>query len=232
MKTNLPAYSALLFVVCLPCYGVHAAGFQNLDFEAAVLPVLPQGQSGTYVPLSQGLPGWNAWLGNDPITQVLHNSVTLGSPAVAVWGPDWPYGQYGRIEGSFTAILITGSAGTGPPLAISQIGTVPSDSQWLFFKARAYPPSGNAFTVTLNEVNVPMSVVAVHPNYSVWGGEVSAFAGVEVELKFTVFRGLGTGLDLDSLMFAVPEPGTLTLWGVGAIVLAVWQWRHSRRQRA
>src|SRR5687767_3147844 len=72
-----------------------AAAFQNLDFESATLPSLPADEGGGYVPISQGIPGWRVFWGDIGQSMVLHNSRTLGSADVGIWGPERP-----RIEGT------------------------------------------------------------------------------------------------------------------------------------
>jgi hypothetical protein len=208
--------------------GARGAPFQNLDFESAALPVLPPNQPGGFVPIAQGLPGWSAFLGNDRIAQILHNSVTLGSPAVLIWGPDYSRGFAGRIDGEYTAVLFAGSASSGPALSISQTGTVPAEAQWLFFKALVYP-TASAFEVSLNGERIPVSAWEAHEDYTVYGGDVSPFAGLAAELRFTMSRGLGYGLSLDSIVFAVPEPSGVGLFAMG-IVAAVW-WGHWQTRR-
>jgi hypothetical protein len=216
--------------------GAQAAPFQNLDFEAADLPVIPRGQEGTYVPISIGLPGWSASLGTSALSQVLHNSATLGSPAVLIWGPDMSYATAqagGRIEGDFTAVLQAGTAASGPPLSISQTGLVPLEGQWLLFKGRVgfVPPMPTVFSVSLNDQNVP--IAASLPEYTLYGGDVSTFVGTEAELKFTVYRGLGNGLILDSIEFSpVPEPGSFVLVALGLVAGACWRRIYSKPARA
>jgi len=186
--------------------------------------VIPWGEFGGYVPTSQGMPGWNAFVANEPVTEVLHNNATLGSPVVRILGPDWPYGVSGRIEGRFTASLWA-MFDPGSSAAISQTGLVPADSRWLLFKGRAYaapsaPPG--IFTVSLDGQTVPVSVLATYADYSLYGGEISGFAGREVELRFTVPGGYAGTLQLDSIEFSpVPEPGTLAPVGLG-LLAAAW----------
>lgn len=220
-------------LACLQAQESHAIPFRNLDFEAAELPVIPPfPPRPTYVPITQALPGWSAYLGVDALTEAIHNNITVGSPAVLIYGPDMPYSRSGRIEGDFTAVLFTGSASSGPSLSISQTGLVPWGSRWLFFKGWAYPESGDGFAVSLNGENVPMSVVATYADYTLYGGSVSAFAGTEAELKFTVSRGLGYGLTVDSIRFSpVPEPGPVALFGIGLASVGLWRYRNRRNHR-
>lgn len=69
--------------------------------------------------------------------------------------------------------------------------------------------------------------LATYSDYSLYGGEISSFAGSEAELRFTVFPGRANTLILDSIVFSpVPEPGSLALLALGLCVLAC---RHRLR---
>lgn len=225
MRDHITLLGTLLTSASLLCNAAQSAAFLNLDFEAASLPSIPQGQYGSYVPASDALPGWSVFAGSNSASQALHNNITTGPATASVLGPDWPYGIGGRIEGDFTALL---ASSVSQPLSITQTGMVPADSQWLFFKAWV-SPSATAFTVSLNGEVVPMNPVATYADYTLFGGDVSNFAGSEAELWFRVLEGRANTLTLDSIVFSpVPEPGSLALLALAFFGAACFRRRHAK----
>ena len=64
--------------------------------------------------------------------------------------------------------------------------------------------------------------LATTPNYTLYGADITAFAGTTVDLRFTAL--LGGSLYLDDIRFSsqlVPEPGMLALLSLGGIMFAV-----------
>jgi hypothetical protein len=68
-------------------FGIAQGTFQNLNFESAVLPVIPAGQLGGRIPIDTGLPGWSgdiAIMANPADilhqSQVRQNGHNLGLP--------------------------------------------------------------------------------------------------------------------------------------------------------
>src|SRR4051812_6804367 len=51
------------------------APFQNLDFESATVPDIPQGTSGSEVSVNEALPSWTISSGQEPVLLVFHNQV-------------------------------------------------------------------------------------------------------------------------------------------------------------
>jgi hypothetical protein len=225
--------STLLLITYVDINEVRSATFQNLAFELANVPTIPRGEYGSYVPSLQGLPSWTVLAGANQLPQVIHNNVTVGGTAMIIWGPDWPYGIGGRIEGNFTALFAVG--GDRPELAISQSGFVPTDSQWLLFKGLGDPIPAGRFVVSLDGQSMPITALENLSDYSLYGARTGSFAGREAELRFTVYwysQGIGNYATLDSIMFSpVPEPGMATFFGLGVCILGLWRWLHSRKQR-
>src|SRR5437867_1754207 len=111
-------------VLCYPPHIGFAQGtFQNLDFEMANVPDIPQGQTWSDVLITEGLPGWTgySYLGTNPIPTVLHNNQSAGAPRIAIWGPQWSPSQI--LQGQYTVHLQAGIGGFGfmrLPSAIAQ----------------------------------------------------------------------------------------------------------------
>lgn len=210
----------------------HGQGtFVNLNFESANLPVLFPGQQGGLVPVTNALPGWQAFLGTDPQSTVWYNTPTISSDAV-IWivGPNFQF--WNPIEGNFTVALAAGSGGTGfLSASLSQTGLVPSTTKSLQAKIVTGPED---FVFSLGGVAIPMYALSISPDYTLYGGEVSAFAGQTAELRITAPSMPSDpfyGFRLDSIVFSpnqVPEPSTVGLLLFGALFLG---WRFLRRRK-
>jgi hypothetical protein len=216
----------ILAYVTILCAAVSAQAqgtFQNLDFEAATVPTIPPGQFGSPVAITNGLPGWNGFIGGAAQSEVWHNNVSLGAPILAILGPDFPFG---RIDGGFSALL----TGSFQPVSISQDGTVPALSQSLTFKAI---PGNGGFSVSLAGSALQVVQLQVTPSYTYYGCDVSGFAGQPEELTFTALA-TASGLNnfyLDSIQFSnqpVPEPNVFALSALGASLIG---WHVLRRRQ-
>ena len=73
--------------------------FQDLDFESAILSPIPVNEVLYYVRITSALPGWSAYLGTTPDTQILQNDYTLGEASVDIFGPGNNSGGIGSING-------------------------------------------------------------------------------------------------------------------------------------
>lgn len=227
-------------VLAVGSVGSRAQGtFQNLDFEAASLPSVPAGQSGGLVPIGSSLPGWTASRGtlSGPvsITQVLHNNYTLSQPNVSILGPVWAdplFGGVSIIEGQYTALVQAGSAGGNLfSSSIAQVGTVPIGALYVEMKVDDNASGGSAyFAVSFAGQNIAMNPIGAGPHYTLYGGNISGFAGQSGELRFTALPlgNASTTIGLDSIVFStVPEPGTWALLWLGGALL----WCATRRHR-
>jgi hypothetical protein len=75
-----------------------------------------------------------------------------------------------------------------------------------------------------------MVALANTPNYTLYGGDITAFAGLNAELRIAALATPTypfSAFAFDSISFsdqAVPEPGALCLIGLGALFLG-WRLR-------
>jgi hypothetical protein len=235
MKTRcIISLCVLPFALLQMCSG---QGFVNFNFERASLTAVPAGQFGSLVPISSGLPGWTGYLGTTQVTQVLQNNFTLGDASIDIIGPGW---TNGIIEGLYTVVLEEGVPPGNPQASpinasISQSGMVPATAHSLQFKEWG---SVN-FTVTFAGQNLALIPVGtgsgVGLNYTLYGADVSAFAGQTGALTITELAGPGivpaTPDYFDSFVFSpqsVPEPNPLTLLGICACCFAAGKTRQPR----
>jgi hypothetical protein len=236
MKTRIS--SVILFGVAVAATCAFAqGGFQNRSFEFANgLPNLGPGDT-AFVPMSNALPGWTGYFsGTNQITLALYNSISYGSVLVTLIGNSSIYSN-SVIAGKYTATIdageFTDTNGSTffASAAIAQTGLVPGTALSLRFDA-----SGNVLgymTVTFDGKNIPFYPLSAGPNYEVYGGDVSGFAGQTGELRFTenptTSNPFATAF-LDNIVFStspVPEPTACALILCSAVVF----WANRRRHR-
>ncbi len=233
-----------LCLLCVAC-GILAAAaqpFQNLGFDGAnTNNVMGGGGDGAYVgPTSELLPGWQ---GNIPSSMGL-NLFPIGNTSYATLvtsnrvAPPF-YNDRGVLVYPITGLYhlqlgIWGPATNFQPYFISQTGAVPADANSIQFFAY-----GSQFELQVNGSLVPL--VYDYPLFSLgdpWrpanvAGDISAFAGQTVELKFTTLNDPGVvykTYGLDGIFFSpqvVPEPGTAASLIVGGLLL-LWR-KHKQR---
>jgi len=215
---------AVCFGAVFQIYG--QTPFVNLDFESARIP------SGTaplsLVPVHAALLFWNASasINNAPIgvSDILYDGFGSSNSLISINDTNTGNG-YVPIQGQYTVALRTT---VGWSLSIGQTGFVPLSTESLQMDVRS---SGNPFSVlmfsglTYYPINmVPLDIL---PDYTVYGGDVSALAGKNASLSITEPSPVGTGvnvLELDNISFSVepvPEPGTSELLLCGAVMFSL-----------
>ena len=117
------------------------------------------------------------------------------------------------------------------PMSLIQIGLIPSEARTVHFMN-----FGSTFELRLNGSLVPLVYIdrgfnPVNPQLR-WAdgiGEISAYAGQEVEMKFTSLRTtLSVYNGIDSIYFSIepiPEPAGMVLFSLGGLLLASKRWR-------
>jgi hypothetical protein len=203
--------------------------FQNLGFECPVLPLVPN--SFGFVAAADGTPGWTPYVGTNA-TALLYNNLYLGTAVVDLIGPEWTNSPI-VIDGSYSVVLQAGLGNSpGSPggvaqteVSIRQTGLVPLGTQSILFKAQAgYLP----LSVTLAGQSIPFFAMGTGSNYTLYGGDISAFGGQTAELRFTALPP-NDNWTIDSIEFssqAVPEPSVLTLFALGSVLFT---WRFLRQ---
>ena len=217
-----PLLTAALGVMCVSAFA--QGTFRNMDFEEAQID---QNQPRGVVSADLALPFWTVYYGSTQQTQVHWNELSAGSTWVSLIGqfnPDPVFGGASPIDGGYGAVLIGGLNGpTGGPLecSISQVGELPTDAVSLQFKARG---GWQQLTVSVGGVSLPVFELSSVPNqYVVYGVNVSQFAGMQEELRFTA-PGFSTGLNgwnIDDIVFSttpVPEPTAGALIRLGGLL--------------
>jgi hypothetical protein len=196
--------AACLAAACVAMVAAKGQGtFQNLDFESAhnLSPL-----SSSFA-TSNALPGWSAFAGTNPLTSIAYNWVA-GVPTVGLYGSNSFV-----ISGSFSVLLFHGGS-------LRQTGLVPGNAESLLFKRSGNSPT--LLDISLGGQSLSYTAVSSGPDYTLFGSDVSAFAGQTASLTI-----LSPGLDfIDDLEFSpqvIPEPSFLSLLSFGVLLLAVRQ---------
>jgi hypothetical protein len=220
---KIPHISLSLAVVVLCCEIASGQGFVNLGFENTTLtPILANEFSGYYV-TNATVPGWN-WSPyqnfgyGDPSTTVAYNDIALDSPAVTLQGTGSPFAP--AIRGRYSILLQGGSqfVSSSSYSAIWQTGQIPATAESLIYW-------GGALQVTFD--GQPLTPVAISnaANYTIWGMDISAYAGQTGVLQFTkpwLPTNFSDGALLDNIQFSsspIPEPSALSLFICGIFLI-------------
>ena len=207
-------YSLLLALALLRPFAVVAQGtFRNMDFEQAQIP---QDQPRGVVSADLAFPFWSVYYGNQPTNAVHWNETSVGATEASLIGLSYAFGTLG---GGYSAYL------WGGPTACSlgQVGQIPTDAASILFKARGSPSL--LPEVTIGGVSLPLFNVSSGPNYTIYGVNVSQFAGMQEDLRFTSLPLSFSGpyaFELDDIVFSttpVPEPTTGALSAIGGLLL-------------
>ncbi len=209
--------------------------FQNLNFESANPVPIVGGEYPDEVTPGSALPGWSASIGGIPVTAVIQNDYALGGASVDIFGPGYSDVDPGIIAGNYTVMLQAGGSSPlteGGNASLSQNGTIPANAMSLEFEAWSMTPSATLSVSfagnSLSPVGLSSGVSPGGQSYTLYGADISAYAGQSGQLQFTdVYSSQGlNGIELDDLTFSTtPEPGTLALVVMGGVAFAVRSWR-------
>jgi hypothetical protein len=226
MKSNSIKNIILVILLLFLWQTGFSQGFVNLNFESAQIIPIPDGDFGPEtIATSNAVPGWTVYYGfsgtSQQQTEMTYNDFALGSTFVTLFATN---GQ--QIAGNFSVYLQGGS--TAPAASISQTGLVPVGSQSLLFDAQPGVPS--LLTVSLGGQNISFNAISNGPNYTLYGGDISAFAGQTEQLMFSALEENGNDWNIDNIQFStspVPEPSELALGALGALLLGFRCWKRS-----
>jgi hypothetical protein len=195
-------------------------GFVNLNFENTTITTIhnPGGDSYTAT-----IPGWTVntfnYVNGDP-NSIPYNDIALDSPAVNLEGTNSPIPSVRAIQGKYSIFLQGGdNAGSTTGASIGQTGQIPVTAQSITYW-------GSSLQVAFNGLPLIFNAIGSTPNYTIWGADISAFAGQTGQLLFTT-PWLNSGM-LDNIQFsttAVPEPSAVALTALGALLLGFRRWR-------
>ena len=215
--------------------GVFGQGsFQNLDFEA--VNISPPNQN-AFFPFSEVFPGWIGYIGTNQATQAFYNGVSLGAALSSVFNRSTGYSNW-VISGNFTAAIAAGqdqiinNSSEIVSAAIAQTGPVPPSALSVRFRVGTASRVSD-LRVTFNGQIIPIFPLASGSNFDVYGGDISAFAGLPGELRFTS-HPISSPLSktyLDNIFFSdqsIPEPSGIGVFALGTLLVS---WRLARFKR-
>lgn len=207
----------------------------NLDFDSAItnsITTPPSIFGDGFGHSSEMLHGWTATMGGQPLEGVGLNEILPGNGYATLFNVgNHTQGATVAVEGQYSLLLIPGSQA----LEIRQRGIIPIDAKAILFSTQY-----SLISLYLDDANIPLTVSS---SFGDWGypgprtrsvaiGDISAFSGQEVDLRFYAKADpiLGNQFWMDSISFsteAIPEPSTLVLLGLGGFAL-IWRCKGSR----
>ena len=207
--------------------GVSARGqgtFQDLDFEAAQIVYVDSFHAA--IVASNALPGWSVFAGTNHLSVIPFGILGATYPVQLLAQTNG-----GSLSGNFTVRLSRGFSQSEDGGSISQTGVIPADARALLFKA---PMSLNgALAVSLGSQNLAYSALTSGPNYTVYGADITAFAGQNQTLSFSVALDPRV-VPLDDIQFSsqpIPEPSAVYLILGAAGAFACYRRRAGPRSK-
>ena len=230
-----------LAIVCalgLALSSAFAATFQNLDFDSATTNItlsLPPDQGVGYGPASDLLPGWQLFQGTDPVSPLVGYNLNPISLGVASIYDANSQGFPAPVSGTYSLGLYPGyPLSEYEPFSLVQTGDIGANVQSIRFINY-----GSPFELRVNGTLIPLSYeyqpgsTNLDTRLANVTGDVSAFAGQTVQLKFTTVQMPGSvvnGLDDIGLSAqTAPEPAETALFLLG---LCLMGYEFGRRRRS
>src|SRR5207245_2474384 len=143
------------------------------------------------------------------------------------------------IQGKFSVMLMAGASPANSSVsadaAISQTGFVPTTTKSLLFEAYSQGNGLAVLSVALNGQILDMVPLTTTASYTLYGGDISSFAGHRANLTLTAVSDYPQGFEifgLDAISFsvnAVPKPSKLALVVFGFLVLTTCRCFACRR---
>jgi hypothetical protein len=219
MKTKVALFITLLIAGQLG----FSQGFVNLDFESAqIIPLTVGADFPPYsIATTNALPGWTVYYGSIQQFQITYNDPALGSTFVTLNATNGA-----QISGNFSVLLQGGL--TASAASISQTGLVPVSALSLLFEAQ---PSAGTLQVSLGGQNLSLFALSSGANYTLYGANISTFAGRTEQLTFSALEDLQdlyNNWNIDNIQFSsmpIPEPSVLGLSALGGLIFGLRRWK-------
>jgi hypothetical protein len=189
---------------------------------AKIIPIVGGANYPYDIATTNALPGWTVFIGSNQASQITYDDPALGSTFVTLNATN---GE--NISGNFSVLLQGGL--TASAASIIQTGSVPVSAESLLFEAQ---PGAGTLQVSLGGQNLPFFALSSGANYTLYGTDVSAFAGQAEQLMFSALRAPGgfNNWNIDNIQFSnqqVPEPSVAAFLALGAFLIC-WARRCKR----
>jgi hypothetical protein len=196
--------------------------FQDLDFEEAN-PVFV-GNPSLLVTVASALPGWSVYYGSVQQTEIAYNVLGTGATLVELMGPG---SSPPAIDGNYCVVLQGGV--TASAASISQTGFIAASDQSLLFEEWGATLGSGNFALLIGNQSIPVEEISTGANYTVYGADISAWAGQTEQLTFSALEEVYyRNIFIDDISFSTsplpataPEPDAVVLTGVGGVVFAL-----------
>jgi hypothetical protein len=194
--------------------------FENLDFESAHIIPIADGPYGPFsIATSNALPGWSAYFGASQQTVMFYNGHTVATTSVALFADTRQ-----ELAGHCSVFLQGGISSFPPAASIAQTGVVPAAAQSILFFAKQMSSSAAVLLVSLGAQNLSLVEMSSTQSYTVYGADISAFAGQTTVLTLTApaITDDSNQWLIDNIEFsnqAIPEPGVVGISMVGVLLV-------------
>jgi hypothetical protein len=135
-------------------------------------------------------------------------------------GPGWP-----PLDGNYSVLIQGYTSGA----AISQTALIPNLSQSLIFDAQP-TFAGQPLQVLIGSQSISFSAVGSGPDYTVYGANISEWAGQTEQLTFSALPDFSEPNNwlIDDISFSpesVPDPNTMELVITAGMMFGLRIWR-------
>jgi hypothetical protein len=174
------------------------------------------------------LPDWSVYYGAVQQTQITYNATSTGATQVTLIGPgSEPYSS--PLDGNYSVYLTGGGSASGA--SINQTELIPAGTQSLVFEAQLETLGSGLqpLDVSIGGEAVPFFAVGTGSDYTLYGANISAWAGQTEQLTFSA-PAVNTGLnswEIDDISFSpnpLPEPNIVALTAIGGLLFGARKW--------
>lgn len=217
----MKGFSVWIGFVCAILTAKAQGTFQNLDFEEANIIPIGGGLPDYIIQASAALPNWTVYIGGSSVNYVVYDTVSLGSSEVSIHDS---MSSRQPLQGNYSVVLQHSSVDS-TTAGIGQTGQLPEDAALITFYVANY----QTLQLTFASNSIPLVQLGTMANYSIYGGNIAAYAGQTGELLFTDIADNSQPMEIDNIQFSsVPEPSILGLLALCGLFFGLCRWQGQR----